>query len=106
MPLAGYDCIILPGTKNTIDDLAALRAAGMDRELLAAQENGVPVIGICGGYQMLGKILVDEGFESKAGVYPGLGLLDCTTRFAWYLQEHYAGSPPGSTGAPDPVIHG
>ncbi|MGA9204131.1 cobyric acid synthase [Methanoregula sp.] len=87
VPLAGYDCIILPGTKNTIDDLAALRAAGMDRELLAAQENGVPVIGICGGYQMLGKILVDEGFESKAGVYPGLGLLDCTTRFASYSKN-------------------
>ncbi len=87
VPLAGYDCIILPGTKNTIDDLAALRAAGMDRELLAAQENGVPVIGICGGYQMLGKTLVDEGFESKAGVYPGLGLLDCTTRFASYSKN-------------------
>ena len=87
VPLAGYDCIILPGTKNTIDDLAALRAAGMDRELLAAQENGVPVIGICGGYQMLGKILVDEGFESKAGVYPGLGMLDCTTRFTSYSKN-------------------
>src|SRR5208337_3595400 len=86
-PLAGYDCIILPGTKNTIDDLAALRAAGMDRELLAAQENGIPVIGICGGYQMLGKILVDEGFESKAGVYPGLGMLDCTTRFTSYSKN-------------------
>ena len=85
--LAGYDCIILPGTKNTIDDLAALRAAGMDRELLSAQENGIPVIGICGGYQMLGKTLVDEGFESAAGVYPGLGLLDCTTRFASYSKN-------------------
>ena len=59
----------------------------MDRELLAAQENGVPVIGICGGYQMLGKTLVDEGFESAAGVYPGLGLLDCTTRFAAYSKN-------------------
>ena len=60
---------------------------GMDRELLAAQEGGVPVIGICGGYQMLGKTLVDEGFESAAGIYPGLGLLDCTTRFAAYSKN-------------------
>ncbi len=85
--LAGYDCLILPGTKNTIDDLAALRVAGMDHKLLAAQENGVPVIGICGGYQMLGKTLVDEGFESAAGVYPGLGLLDCITRFSSYAKN-------------------
>ena len=85
--LAGYDCIIIPGTKNTIDDLAVLLDSGMDRELLAVQEDGVPVIGICGGYQMLGKTLVDEGFESAAGIYPGLGLLDCTTRFAAYSKN-------------------
>jgi adenosylcobyric acid synthase len=85
--LKGYDCIILPGTKNTIDDLAVLRKAGMDHELLAAQQRGVPVIGICGGYQMLGKTLVDEGFESAAGIYPGLGLLDCITRFSSYTKN-------------------
>jgi adenosylcobyric acid synthase len=85
--LEGYDCVIIPGTKNTIDDLAALRAAGTDREILAARHRGVPVIGICGGYQMLGATLIDEGFESAAGVYPGLGLLDCTTRFASYSKN-------------------
>ena len=42
---------------------------------------GVPVIGICGGYQMLGTTLIDAGFESAAGTYPGLGLLDCVTHF-------------------------
>lgn len=79
-----YDCIILPGTKNTIDDLQTLRQSGMDREILRVREAGIPVIGICGGYQMLGKTLVDAGFESEAGTYEGLGLLDCITRFVSY----------------------
>lgn len=82
--LDGYDCIILPGTKNTIDDLNALMRAGTDRELIRMRNTGVPVIGICGGYQMLGTILIDAGFESAAGTYPGLGLLDCITHFTSY----------------------
>jgi adenosylcobyric acid synthase len=82
--LEGYDCIIIPGTKNTIDDLADLVRSGADRHILFAREKGIPVIGICGGYQMLGKTLVDAGFESGAGTYKGLGLLDCVTRFASY----------------------
>jgi adenosylcobyric acid synthase len=82
--LDGYDCVILPGTKNTIDDLNALRDAGTDRELFLLRNAGVPIIGICGGYQMLGRTLVDAGFESAAGTYTGLGLLDCTTHFTSY----------------------
>jgi len=82
--LDGYDCVILPGTKNTIDDLEVLRKAGTDREILRMRNTGVPVIGICGGYQMLGTRLVDAGFESAAGTYPGLGLLDCVTHFKSY----------------------
>lgn len=83
-PLAGFDCIIIPGTKNTIDDLHALKASGMDKELCRMRNAGVPVIGICGGYQMLGRTLVDAGYESSAGTYAGLGLLDCVTHFASY----------------------
>ena len=83
-PLAEYDCVIIPGTKNTIDDLQALRDTGTDREILRVRKEGVPVIGICGGYQMLGTTLVDAGFESAAGTYSGLGLLDCVTRFSSY----------------------
>ena len=86
-PLLGYDCIIIPGTKNTIDDLTGLKEAGTDRELNEARARNVPVIGICGGYQMLGKTLVDEGFESAAGTYAGLGLLDCVTRFSSYSKN-------------------
>ena len=82
--LYGYDCVILPGTKNTIDDLRALKEAGTDRELIRMRDAGVPVIGICGGYQMLGRTLIDAGFESAAGTYNGLGLLDCTTHFTSY----------------------
>jgi adenosylcobyric acid synthase len=85
--LLGYDCIIIPGTKNTIEDLAALRAQGTDRELWDARARNVPVIGICGGYQVLGKTLIDEGFESAAGTYEGLGLLDCVTRFTSYSKN-------------------
>jgi adenosylcobyric acid synthase len=85
--LLGYDCIIIPGTKNTIDDLAALKEKGTDRELRDARARNVPVIGICGGYQVLGKTLIDEGFESAAGTYEGLGLLDCVTRFTSYSKN-------------------
>jgi adenosylcobyric acid synthase len=83
-PLAGYDCIIIPGTKNTIEDLAELVRAGTDREIQKARSAGVPVIGICGGYQMLCRTLIDDGFESSGGTYAGLGLLDAITRFSSY----------------------
>ena len=82
--LEGYDCIIIPGTKNTIDDLTDLVKTGTDRNIHSARKKGIPIIGICGGYQMLGKSLVDSGFESSAGTYKGLGLLDCVTRFVSY----------------------
>ncbi|WAC04529.1 MAG: cobyric acid synthase [Methanoregula sp.] len=82
--LEGYDCIIIPGTKNTIEDMHDLKKSGMDKRILYARSRGVPVIGICGGYQMLGKTLIDDGFESKKGTYAGLGLLDGVTRFISY----------------------
>jgi len=82
--LEGYDCVIIPGTKNTIEDLEVLRASGTDHELHRLRGQQVPIIGICGGYQMLGTTLVDAGFESAAGTYEGLGLLDCITHFRSY----------------------
>ena len=83
-PLDNYDCVIIPGTKNTIEDLQVLIDSSADREIYALRGRGVPIIGICGGYQMLGKTLVDAGFESAAGTYDGLGLLDCITHFRSY----------------------
>jgi len=83
--LSGYDCIILPGTKNTVEDLTVLRRHGTDEELRLARERGVPIIGICGGYQMLGRRIYDAGIESGVPAeHPGFGLLDVVTAFTGY----------------------
>jgi adenosylcobyric acid synthase len=79
-----YDCLILPGTKNTIEDLQILEETGTRREIQRLRQEGIPIIGICGGYQMLGREIIDSGVESKEGFYPGLGLLDVVTRFTKY----------------------
>ena len=74
------DLIILPGSKATIADLTHFRAQGWDIDLQAALRRGARVLGLCGGYQMLGKEIADpEGIEGKPGSVPGLGLLDLTT---------------------------
>ena len=81
--------------------------SGADRELHRARALGVPIIGICGGYQMLGTTLVDAGFESAAGTYAGLGLLDCITHFRSYdknttqVTRHRPGYLPDSLGNGD-----
>ncbi|MCU0828954.1 MAG: cobyric acid synthase [Tabrizicola sp.] len=74
------DLIILPGSKATIADLAHFRVQGWDVDLAAALRRGAKVLGLCGGYQMLGREIADpEGIEGKPGSSPGLGLLDLTT---------------------------
>ena len=83
-PLVGYDCVILPGTKNTMEDLAHLHASGGVEEVVRARRAGVPIIGICGGYQMLGREIEDDGIEDRVGTLPGLDLLPVRTRFAAY----------------------
>jgi len=87
VPLDGYDCIIIPGTKNTVEDLQELKRTGADVMIRRARARGVPIIGICGGYQMLGKEIIDAGFESVEGTYEGLGLLDGVTRFVSYDKQ-------------------
>jgi len=72
--------VILPGSKATIADLAALRKAGFDIDLVAHLRRGGTVIGLCGGYQMLGRTVRDPaGAEGQPGVAEGLGLLDVET---------------------------
>jgi adenosylcobyric acid synthase len=72
--------VIIPGSKSTRGDLAFLRQQGWDIDLLAHVRRGGHVLGLCGGYQMLGKSVADpDGIEGPAGNTPGLGLLDVTT---------------------------
>ncbi|HWA48311.1 MAG TPA: cobyric acid synthase [Dongiaceae bacterium] len=80
---ADADLILLPGSKSTIGDLAALREAGWDIDLKAHARRGGKVLGLCGGYQMLGRRLDDpDGTEGPAGVVDGLGLLAVDTVLA------------------------
>jgi adenosylcobyric acid synthase len=74
------DLVILPGSKATIADLAALRAAGFDIDIAAHRRRGGLVLGLCGGYQMLGRTVADpQGIEGPPGQIAGLGLLDVET---------------------------
>ena len=77
---ANADLILLPGSKSTIDDLAALRAEGWDIDIRAHVRRGGRVLGLCGGYQMLGTSISDpHGIEGPARRVEGLGLLDVET---------------------------
>ncbi len=74
------DLVILTGSKATIADLAALRAEGWDIDLLAHRRRSGRVLGLCGGYQMLGRRIADpDGIEGLPGAADGLGLLDVAT---------------------------
>jgi adenosylcobyric acid synthase len=81
--LADADLVVLPGTRATIADLAWLRSRGLDAVILDHARRGRPVLGICGGCQMLGRVIEDpDGIEGVAGArVEGLGLLDLVTAF-------------------------
>lgn len=77
------DAVIIPGTKSSINDLVWLRAQGIEQALKQFADRGGHVVGICGGYQMLGERLCDpEGVESSLNSIAGLGLLPFKTAFA------------------------
>ena len=75
------DLILIPGSKSTIGDLNFFRLQGWDVDLAAHIRAGGQVLGICGGYQMLGREIIDnDGIEGPAGSYAGLGHLDVITQ--------------------------
>lgn len=77
------DIVILFGTKSTLGDLAFLRAQGWDHDLIAHARSGGRVLGLCGGYQMLGTRIYDpRGVDGTPGEARGLGLLDAETRMS------------------------
>jgi len=74
------DLVVVPGTKATVEDLERLRATGLDRALAARAAAGGPILGICGGYQLLGE-RIEDNVESARGEVRGLALLPVTTKF-------------------------
>jgi adenosylcobyric acid synthase len=93
--LASADVVVLPGTRATIADLAWLRGQGLAEAVRSHAERGGVVLGICGGFQMLGREIVDlDGVEGPAGTrMAGLGLLEAVTTFG---PEKVLGTPVGS----------
>jgi adenosylcobyric acid synthase len=95
--LADADLVVLPGSRATVADLAWLRESGLAEVITARAAKGLPVLGICGGYQMLGRQIDDE-VESGAGRVAGLGLLPVRVAYGTRKQ---LGRPTGSGyGAP------
>ena len=79
--LGSPDLVIIPGTKNTIGDMKWLRECGLEAAVKKLASRAVPVIGICGGYQILGREIVDEEGVEGGGTIAGMGLLPIVTRF-------------------------
>lgn len=80
--LGNPDMIIIPGTKNTIEDLKWLRQTGLETKIIRHAREKKAVFGVCGGYQMLGKIINDPSNVEGGGSINGLGLLDIVTNFS------------------------
>ena len=93
--------VLLPGSKSTIADLAFLRAQGWDIDLKALVRHGAKVVGLCGGYQMMGTAIHDpEGLEGAAGSTPGLGFLDIETTLEAQKTVRFSDGVEATTGQP------
>lgn len=97
------DLVILPGTKNTISDLRWLRQNGMEAAILKLASNNTPLIGICGGYQMLGERVIDQEGVEGGGEIAGMGLLPVVTIF---LPEKHRTRVAGSVYYADSILSG
>ncbi len=91
--LLDADVVVIPGSKSTVQDLAWLRRTGLAQVIIEHASSGKPVLGICGGYQMLGEKITDT-VESTAGTVAGLGLLDLEVEFG---AEKILANPSGSS---------
>ena len=100
------DLIILPGTKSTIADLMWLRESGLEALIKQKSSEGIPVFGICGGFQMLGRTISDPLQTEASGTYKceGMGLLPIDTVF-WEekIQKQSSGTITGLTGSFEPL---
>jgi len=90
--LADADLVVLPGTRATVSDLAWLRSRGLAAAVVERARAGRPVLGVCGGYQMLARTIVDEVESRASGPVAGLGLLPVSVRFG---REKVLGRPSG-----------
>ena len=79
--LKNPDLVVIPGTKNTIGDMKWMRSCGLEPALKKFAASGKPIIGICGGYQMLGREIIDEEGVEGGGSIAGMNLLPTVTRF-------------------------
>lgn len=79
--LGNPDLVVLPGTKSTMDDLLWLRQCGLEMAIRKLASAGMPVLGICGGYQMMGERICDPDGVERGGELAGMGLLPCSTTF-------------------------
>ena len=100
------DLVLLPGSKATRADLAALRQHGWDIDIAAHARAGGAVLGLCGGYQMLGRVIADpDGVEGAPGTSEGLGLLDIETVLTPVKQLRLEQANAAGTGAPIAGYH-
>lgn len=100
-PLPQADVILLPGSKATRADLQTLYDSGWNADIAAHLERGGKVFGICGGYQMLGRVVRDPlGLEGPAGETPGLGLLDIDTEMTAAKTLRYVSGSHVASGQP------
>lgn len=76
------DCLFIPGTKNTIEDMKFLKNTGMAEKVIRLARQGIPVVGICGGFQMMGSVIKDPDNAESGGSTAGLGLIDMETVFS------------------------